>query len=120
MKNLSTMLILIVNLLFLSCVQKTYNKTVIYTLKIIGMKDIKSVGIRGNDKPLNWDKDYESKVIKKDSLYRAVVTYKTGYKFTEAKFTVNGEFELQNNPNRRIEFSNSDTTFYEATYNSVK
>ncbi len=120
MKNLSLWVFLIVNLFFVSCVQETYNKTVIYTVKITGIKDIKSVGIRGNDKPLNWDTDYESKVITKDSLYRAVVTYNTGYKFTEAKFTVNGEFELQNNPNRRIEFSDSDTTFYEATYNSAK
>lgn len=103
-----------------SCVQKTYEKTVVYTLEINGKKNIKTVGIRGNDKPLNWDNDYQLKTIKQDSLYQAIITYKTGYKFTEAKFVVDGEFELQNEPNRRIQFTDTDNTYYKATYNNLK
>jgi len=78
------------------------------------------VGLRGNDKPLNWNADYEMKVLVKDSLYKAIITYKTGYKFTEAKFTVNGEFELQSSANRRVTFSNGDTTTYRATFNVLQ
>jgi len=44
-------------LLLSSCVQKSYQKTVIFTLKTGGIKDIKTVGIRGNDKPLSWEAD---------------------------------------------------------------
>lgn len=107
-------------LLFLGCVQKSYQQTVIYTLRINNIKDIKTVGIRGNDKPLSWDYDTSLETVKKDSLYQLKVTYNTGYKFTEVKFTVNGEYELQNQPNRRVEFYASKFTHYNAVFNEVK
>jgi putative oxidoreductase len=120
MKNLFAILSITLSLFFSNCVQKTFTKTVVYTLRVDSTQEITSVGIRGTDKPLDWNTDYELKEIQKGVLYQAVVTYHTGYKFTEAKFTLNGEFELQNDPNRRIAFSDSDTTYYEATFNSVK
>lgn len=105
--------------LLTNCVQKTSHKTVIYILKINGMKNVKSVGIRGKDKPLNWDTNFNLLPIKKDSSYKATVSYDTGYKFTEVKFVVEGEFELKNNANRRINFSDKDTTVFYAEFNKL-
>lgn len=113
---------LAVLLLFITngCVQKAYKKTVVVTLTVPNMKDIKTVGIRGNGKPLNWDKDFEMKELVKDSIYTATATTVTGYKFAEIKFTVNGEFELKEQANRRLVFSEGDTTYYNAIFNINK
>ncbi|MGG9971365.1 hypothetical protein ACQ33O_06195 [Ferruginibacter sp. SUN002] len=100
-----------------SCVQKTYKKTVVYILKVENQDGIKKVGIRGNDAPLNWQYDFEMKQSKSDSGYVAVVTYLTGYKFTESKFVVNDEFEFPNQDNRKIVFSDKDTTIYTGKFN---
>lgn len=115
MKN--TLILLLSAAVLAGCVQKTYNKTVVYTLRVEGMKGIQSVGIRGTDKPLNWNADYTLTAVKPDSLYQATITYQTGYKFTEIKFVVNGQFELENAPNRRVVFSDTDTTRYSAVFN---
>ena len=111
----------IVFLLFSSCVQKSYKRTVVLTLDVSKIKNVKKVGIRGNDKPLSWDTDFEMKEIIKDSLYKATITGETGYLFTEIKFTINNNFEFQNQSNRRVAFDEQkDTTFYKATFNSLK
>lgn len=106
--------ILFLALIFInfSCVQKSYDRIVVYTLQIKGKQNIKKVGIRGNDAPLSWNEDFEMKEIVKDSLYKAIVTTKTGYLGTRVKFTVNGEFELQNQPNREIKFDTTTDTTY--------
>ncbi len=100
-----------------ACVQKTYTKTVVYTLRIKSKKPIITAGIRGSDNPLNWKSDLKMNIALPDSIYRAVVTYRTGYTFTEVKFVIDGVFELAEQPNRRVVFSNADTTFYQGTFN---
>lgn len=117
MKNIVTIIAIVFSLLVTSCVQKTYKKTVVFTLDVSEIKKVKKVGIRGNNKPLSWDYDTEMKAIKKDSLYQVTITGETGYKFTEVKFVVNDTFELQNEDNRRVLFSEKDTTFYKAKFN---
>ncbi len=99
-----------------SCVQKTYKKTIVFTVDVSKISNIKTVGIRG-EKPLDWNFDNEMIVVKKDSLYTITKTYETGYKFVETKFTVNGEFELKDKDNRRVYFSAKDTTVYKAVFN---
>lgn len=103
-----------------SCVQKSYKKTVVIKLTVNHFKDLKTVGIRGNGSPLSWDKDFPLKPLVKDSLYTLTTTVLTGYKFAEIKFTVNGEFELKERPNRRLIFSEKDTTYYNAVFNLEK
>jgi hypothetical protein len=103
--------------LLTACVQKTYTKTVVYTLHLTGPKAAETVGIRGNDQPLNWDSDTKMSLNPSDGTYRAVVTYRTGYKVTEVKFVVNGTFELAELPNRRVLLAEGDTTYYEGTFN---
>lgn len=103
-----------------SCVQKSYDRTVVLMLDVSDVKNIKSVGIRGNEKPFSWDYDTEMEVVKKDSLYKKTFTIKTGYLFTELKFTVNGDFELKEKDNRKIYFNQAGTTIYNAKFDVVK
>ncbi len=117
MKNLITTTALCLCLILTSCVQKTYKKTVVFTLDATKFKTVKKVGIRGKDKPLSWDYDTEMKFSTKDSLYKVTTTFETGYKFTEVKFVVNDTFEFQNEDNRKIIFSKKDTTFFKAKFN---
>ena len=120
MKKYSIILISLLLFWLAGCVQKSYIKTVLVTLKVSNIKDIKTVGIRGQGKPLSWDNDFELKPVVKDSLYTATITAVTGYKFAEIKFTVNGDFELKDQPNRRVVFSDKDTTYYNAIFDSDK
>ncbi len=100
-----------------SCVQKTYKRVVVVTLDVSKVKAVQWVGIRGNGKPLSWTEDYPMKEVVKDSLYKAIITTETGYLFAEAKCTVNGNFELQEKSNRRINFdTKKDTTFVKFVY----
>ena len=101
------------------CVQKTYKKTVICNLNVAAVKNIKTVGVRGEGKPLSWGIDLPLKEVVKDSLYTITLPVKTGYKFIELKFTVNESFELENENNRRILFSDGDTTVYNAVFNKM-
>ena len=120
MKKYSVILISTLFLALAGCVQKSYTKTVVFTLQVSNTKDIKTVGIRGQGKPLSWDNDVEMKPVVKDALYTATITAVTGYKFAEIKFTVNGDFELKEQPNRRVVFSDKDTTYYNAVFNANK
>ena len=108
---------IVFSLVVTSCVQKTYKKTVVFTLDVSEIKKVEKVGIRGSDKPLSWDFDTEMKALKKDSLFQIAITGETGYKFTEVKFVINNIFEFQNGDNRKVVFSESDTTFYNAKFN---
>ena len=117
MKTKLAIIALLLSLILTSCVQKTYQKTVVFTLDASEIKNIKTVGIKGNDKPLSWSKNSEMKAIKKDSLYQLTITFETGYTFTEIKFMVNDSLEFENKDNRRVNFSTTDTTFYKAKFN---
>lgn len=100
----TTLTLAAILILMSGCVQKAYKRILIVTVDVSKIKHIKSVGIRGSGSPLSWETDYPMKEIVKDSLYKATIVTITGYSFTEAKCTVNGNFELQDKPNRRIYF----------------
>ncbi len=112
--------VLLLLLLMTGCVQKTHKKTVVFELDVSQLKNIETVGIRGDDQPLNWDNSTPMTAIKKDTTYTVTATFVTGYKFTEVKFTVNDEFELKGKDNRRINFSEKDTTYYKAIFNKAQ
>ena len=117
MKTKLAIIALLLSLILTSCVQKTYQRIVVFTLDASEIKNIKTVGIKGNDKPLSWSKSSEMRAIKKDSLYQLTITFETGYTFTEIKFMVNDSLEFENKDNRRVNFSTTDTTFYKAKFN---
>ena len=120
MKNITLIFATIILLITTSCVQKTYKKTVTFNLNVSGVKNVYKVGIRGENKPLDWNYETEMKAIKKDSLYQITMVFETGYKFVEAKFTVNDEFELKEKDSRRIYFDNGDKTVYNAVFDVNK
>lgn len=103
-----------------SCVQKSYTRKVTLILDVSSDKNIKSVGVRGNDKPFSWDYDTEMEVVKKDSLYKKTFEIETGRLCTEIKFTINGEFELQDQANRKVFFNKSEKTIFKAKFNVSK
>ena len=117
----SCLLLACFQLLMMGCVQPTYQRIVVYELAVpeLDSRDAMAVAVRGDDKPLSWQEDrMMTPVDTSRLLYRTVVTYKTGYLSTTVKFVVNGEFELSNNDNRNIVFSqDQDTTYYQAIYN---
>lgn len=102
-----------------ACVQKTQQQKVTYTLDVSQVKNIETVGIRGSDSPLSWEADLEMKPVVKDSLYQVEVSYFTGYKVTEVKFTVNGNFELQNRENRVVRFGENGETEVRAVFDQL-
>lgn len=118
MKKHSLLGLLALAALLPACVQKATDKTVVYLLDVRGHPGVQQVGLRGRDNPLSWDHDLVLTPVKKDSLYRAVVTTHTGYNVTEVKFTLNGEFELTDQPNRRVVFGPTDTVVYRARFNA--
>lgn len=117
MKKILVIIAVVFSLAVTSCVQKTYKKTVVFTLDVSEIKKVKKVGIRGNDKPLSWEYDTKMREVKRDSVYQITITGETGYKFTEVKFVINDIFEFQNGDNRKVVFSENDTTFYNAKFN---
>ncbi len=120
MKIFALIIICTLPLFSTSCVQKAYEKTVTFTVDVSAVKNVKTVSLRGGEKPLKWQKDVVMTPIKQDSLYTATVTFLTGYKFTEVKFVVNDEFELKDKDNRRVEYSSSDKTLYNAVFDVPK
>ncbi len=118
MKN-KILIALLITTCSLACVQKAFLKTVIITLTVHNKKNIKTVGIRGNGNPLSWEKDYEMKEVIKDSIYSATVITMTAYKFGKIKFVVDGDWELKEQPNRKVIFNEkADTTYFNATFNT--
>ena len=113
MKKLS---ILCATLIATSCVQSTRIRVAVLTLDVSGIGTIQKVGIRGEGKPLSWREDLAMIPVVKDSLYTVTLTGQTPYDFTEIKFTVNGQFELEGKDNRRLVFA-GDTTYYRAKFN---
>lgn len=103
-------------LMFTSCIQKTKTQTVTLLLDVSSVKDIKTVGVRGVEKPFSWGYDMKMEVVKKDSLYKKTFVTETGRLCTEIEFTINGNFELQNKENRKIYFSDTKTTIIKAKY----
>lgn len=100
------------------CVQKATPKTVVYLLRV--PKAGKAVGLRGRNKPLNWERDTLLQPVPTDSLrYRVAVATVTGYACTEVKFTLDGQYELPGQPNRQVWFGPGDTTVYRATFNGA-
>lgn len=101
----------------IACVQQAFLKTVVVTLTVKNKKRIEKVGIRGNGNPLSWNQDFLMKEVIKDSVYTATLTTMSAYRFAEIKFTLNGEWELKDKPNRVVYFSDkSDTTIINAIY----
>jgi putative oxidoreductase len=104
------------------CVQKAYDRVVVYRVDVSAVPNVSAVGLRGRSEPLSWDKDLPLQP-RADSagVYEAVVTHHTGSLTTEVKFTVNGTFELEGSDNRVVRWppttTGNDTTIYRVVFN---
>ncbi|UMY64885.1 MULTISPECIES: hypothetical protein [unclassified Flavobacterium] len=105
-------LLVTLGLLVASCVQKATDKTVFVTLTVTGKKNIQSVGIRGDGNPLSWEQDYPMKEVIKDSVYEACLHSRTAFAYSEMKCTVDGQWELENQPNRKIIYEDGKDTIF--------
>lgn len=104
-----------------SPVQKANPQRVLVQLDVSDYPGVvNSVGIRGDGNPLSWQTDLPCKKNEQTGQYEAEFTSMTGYLTTELKFTVNGEFELKDQPNRVVRFDPDQTTHLKATWNQVK
>ena len=119
MKKYSIILWVVLISVTISCVQKSYRQTVVFMLDTKGIKNVKSVGVRGEDEPLNWKSDLKMN-LGKDSIYTATISEETGYLFSEFKFTINNDKELKDKDNRRVYFAKNGKTIYKAKFNVVK
>jgi hypothetical protein len=105
-----------------ACVQKAYDRVIVYRVDVSGIPDVKSVGLRGRSAPLSWDKDTAMRPLADSAdIYELVVTHRTGSLTTEVKFTVNGAFEFEGGDNRTVRMApakaDNDTTLYRGVFN---
>jgi predicted phosphohydrolase len=110
MKKILVIIVTVFSLLVTSCVQKTYKRTVVYTLDVSNLKNVEKVGVRGWDNPLSWNNDFPMKKTTKPHIYQVAVTSITGRICTQYKFAVNDEIE--EGENRKIYFDNTKDTTY--------
>jgi hypothetical protein len=104
------------------CVQKAYDRVVIFRVDVSEVPDVKSVGLRGTGDPLSWQRELPMRLVPDSAgLYEVVVTRRTGSLSIDVKFTVNGEFEFQDAENRTVRLApttvGNDTTWYRGVFN---
>jgi putative oxidoreductase len=109
-----------------ACVQKAYERTVVFVVDVSRVPNVNTVGVRGEGAPLSWERDTPMTPVRDSAgLYTATVTARTGFLATEVKFVVNGEFEFSGTPdqsNRVVELprttTGGDTVRFRAVFNT--
>jgi hypothetical protein len=96
---------------FASCVQPAFQQQLNFRVKVPAGH--KTVGVRGSDRPLNWQNDLALSPASGDTLWQGTTTIFTGYLFTEIKFTLDGDFE-PGEGNRVVTFDASQVTQVDA------
>lgn len=114
-------LFLLTVLLLSACVQKTKKQEVTFYVDAKEFTAVTSMSVRGQLSPLSWRKNYQLEDVDKDSVYSAKIIFDIPYDFVEFKFVKNtNDFELKDQPNRRVYFDKSGKTEYRAIFNQVK
>lgn len=101
-QGVRTLALVVAVLVGSGCVQPAFDRSITYELDVSRVSGVRTVGVRGGDRPLSWDHDVAMRAVVPGSLYVATVTCHTGYLAKDVKFTVNGEFELVEPENRRV------------------
>lgn len=112
----------------MACVQKAYERTVVFVVDVSGVPNVNTVGVRGEGAPLSWQRDTPMTPVKDSAgLYTATVTARTGFLATEVKFVVNGVFEFSgaaDESNRSVRLprttTGGDTVRFRSVFNSRK
>ena len=96
---------LVFGLTTMSCVQQTHIKKVTFVLDMRSVQDFKTVGIRGDIRPLSWQETSDLKDDDKDSIYTTTLEFDTASNQLNFKFVINDEeFELEGQNNRVLPF----------------
>ena len=119
MKYLKHILLINIAILLASCVQDTHLKTLVFKVDLNQVEDINNPGVKGQFTSPSWKELIPLTDTNKDSIYEAKVEFTAAQYDIKFKFENNGEYELENQPNRSIKFEYEPETFiYEATYNN--
>ena len=122
MKNYIKTIAFVFSLSIMSCVQEEHDKTVIFYLDMNGVKNVNTVGIRGNFLPKKWKETVPMTDKNNDGIYEFSVSRKTAAYAIEFKFVKNDtKFELTDKSNREIVFEyKPETIEYNAKFNNNK
>ncbi len=102
-----------------SCVQKTHIKNVTFKVDMSAVENPQNVGIRGNFTDNPWSDTAPLTDDNNDGIYEGTFSQKTAVNSVQFKFVNNGEFELDGQDNRSIQFEyKPETIVYEAVFNN--
>lgn len=119
MKNYKSLLFLITFLFITSCVQETHLKIINFKVDMRGLDNITNPGVRGQFTSPAWKKFIPLTDKNNDSIYEAKVEFQAAQYDIKFKFVNNGEYELQNQPNRSVKFKYEPENFtYKAVFNN--
>lgn len=113
MKN--TIYILFITLITSYCNAQEYE--ILFKVDASEEKSIKTLGLRGNTKPLSWKEGYPMTDEDGDGIYEATVKFKTSSKNLRYKFTIDKRLELEGSDNRTLWFKKGEKTIAEHIYN---
>jgi len=119
MKTIKNAIQVIFLLGLVSCVQKTYQKTITFKVDMNGIENVENVGIRGNFTPNQWMETVPLTDTNGDGIYEGTFSEKTAASQIQFKFVnQGGDYELKKIDNRIIQFKyQPETIVYEAIFN---
>lgn len=108
-------------MLFASCVQKEYEKTITFKVDMTHVENVKNVGIKGNFTNQRWEETIPLTDENKDGIYVITLSQQTATNAIEFKFVNNDIYELKDQENRRIQFEyKPEKITYAAKFDSIK
>ncbi len=110
-----THLLFSIYLLTASCNSQDYRIT--FKVNATQFKSNQSIGLRGNVKPLSWNKDYPLTDLDDDGTYEATIKFKTSERNLRFKFTKSQVLELESADNRIIWFQPNETVITSHVFN---
>ncbi len=104
-----------------SCVQEEFEKEITFLVDTNGVKNVKSIGIRGDFLPKRWNESLSLSDDNNDGVYELTLTERTAVYGIEFKFVKNGlDYELKEQENREIIFRyQPEKIIYKTTFNNT-
>ncbi len=119
--RIAGLMVLFTLLFTISCVQPTKKQRVEFTVDARELSDVNTISVRGSVPPLSWNQNYELEDNNHDSIYTGTIVFDIPYNFVEIKFVKNeNQFELNNQPNRKVVFDESQNTHFNAKFDVLK
>lgn len=105
----------------IGCVQKEHDKKVTFVVDTKGLENIKTIGIRGDFLPNQWNETVFLKDDNNDGIFQLTFKEKTAVNAINFKFVKNtNDFELKGLENRKLELNyKSEKITYKTTFNTT-